>query len=301
MSQTTPSPSPAASPSTPPVAEPIEASPLPVLKNAEELRIEMIGREYDNFNQSSFHSDGLRNQIIQFYLILVGAAATAIVGIAQLQAGGATQPLWPFSVIAIFIGGVGILMLPIFVRLRRVVLECLTGTVLLKRYAERVINATGDTLFNAAMLWDAKSLPLDENYFTASFVLVLMVMVLSSVMIALGVFLRLFEVLLAGAQELYPAIWWSVAIGFGVLLLQVIGYRAWLWHEIRKFIRNDDLRAKWRALEIIDAKVNDPALWRPILEALTLLGVPTIIFFVYASSWLNGAELLRLLTMGLWK
>lgn len=212
----------------------VAPSSLDVRSN-ERLLADMLGREYDNFNQSSFHSDNLRNQIIQFYLILVGAAATAIVGIAQLQAGGtsavplANQVLWPFSAIAFFIGLIGIIMLPIFVRLRRVVLECLAGTVLIKRYVERNLGKTGDTLFGSAMLWDARSLPLDENYLTASFVLVFVVMLLSSVMVALGVFLHLYEGLLAQRAELYGAFAWSLFVGFAVLTVQVIAY-ACGWH-----------------------------------------------------------------------
>jgi hypothetical protein len=263
--------------------------------------MELLGREYDNFIQSSFHSDGLRNQIIQFYLVLVGAAATAIVGIAQLQAGSVAaseRALWPFSAIALFIGLIGVVMLPIFVRLRRVVLECLTGTVLLKRYAERAVGQAGDTLFRSAMLWDSKSLPLDENYFTASFVLVFVVMLLSSVMVALSVFLRLFEVLLARGAEGYPAAAWSLAAGLSLLTLQVIAYRVWLRYEIQKFIRNDDLRVKWRALGIT-TEIREPALERPIIEALVVLGLPTVYFVWHAINWLNAGEMWRLLTTGL--
>lgn len=312
----TPPPAPIASPEHPtPVpdapVEPPDLSTLFVgsaslqLRSNEPLVIEMLGREYDNFNQSSFHSDGLRNQIIQFYLIIVGAAATAIVGIAQLQAGNgnaaplANQALWPFSAVAFFIGLIGIVMLPIFVRLRRVVLECLAGTVLIKRYVERHAIKAGDTVFGSAMLWDARSLPLDENYFTASFVLVFVVMLLSSVMVALAVFLRLYEGLRAANQDAYAAAIWSFAILFTVLTLQVLSYRLWLWYEIRKFIRNDQLREKWAALHITTVPVRNPARWRPLFEALLVFAIPAVYFMWSADGWLPIAEMWRLVTNGL--
>ena len=103
MSETAPEPS------TPDPALPSVPPTLPAPAPDENLIKDMLGREYDNFNQSSFHSDGLRNQIIEFYLILVGAAATAIVGIAQLEAKNSPtstafgdRALWPFSAIALF-------------------------------------------------------------------------------------------------------------------------------------------------------------------------------------------------------
>lgn len=282
----------------------VPASPSDLRSN-ERLLTDMLGREYDNFNQSGFHSDNLRNQIIQFYLILVGAAATAIVGIAQLQSGGTSaapltnQALWPFSAIAFFIGLIGIIMLPIFVRLRRVVLECLAGTVLIKRFVERSLGRTADTLFGSAMLWDARSLPLDENYLTASFVLVFVVMLLSSVMVALGVFLHLYEGLLAEKSDVYGAFAWSLFVGSAVLTLQVIAYRLWLAYEINKFIKNDQLREKWAALEIKSVPVRSPAIVRPILEALVFFGLPTLYFFYSASIWLSFSEMWRLVTIGL--
>lgn len=281
------------------------ASPLP-LSPDKALAHDMLGREYDNFNQSSFHSDGLRNQIIEFYLILVGAAATAIVGIAQLEAKNSPtstafgdRALWPFSAIALFIGLIGIVMLPIFVRLRRVVLECLSGTVLIKRYAERLIVAPDDALFSSAMLWDANSLPLDESYFTASFVLVFLVMLLSSVMVGLSVFLRLYEELLAAGKDVYPAELWSLVFGLGLLTLQMVVYRIWLWNEIRNFIEHDRLREKWKALGLDSKRVKNPALVIPVLGAFLLPGVPALYLFVHATSWLDVGGMWQLLTMGI--
>lgn len=297
---------------TPPVPPSADPSPTASLQGNppdrapnEGLVMDMLGREYDNFNQSSFHSDGLRNQIIEFYLILVGAAATAIVGIAQLEAKNSPtstafgdRALWPFSAIALFIGLIGVLMLPIFVRLRRVVLECLAGTVLIKAYAEQNLVSAKDKLFASALLWDAHTLPLDESYFTASFVLVFVVMVLSSVMVGLSVFLRLYEQLLAQSQDVYPAELWSLVFGMGMLTLQVLVYRIWLWNEIRNFIQNDRLREKWRELGLT-TKIRRPALVIPLLGALLIFGLPTLYLYAHAIAWLDAGRMWQLLTMGI--
>lgn len=277
------------------------AAPLRDVREANELIRDFIKLEYDNFVQSGFHTDGLRNQIIQFYLILVGAAATAIVGLAQLQEGGqttgaaSTVSFWQFGGIAFFIGLIGIMMLPIFVRLRRVALECLAGTVLLKRYAARVIEKS-DTTFPNALLWDANSLPTDESYMTASFVLIFIFMTLSSSMVGLALFLALLERLVPANSSIIPAAWWSASVGIAILTLQVVVYRVWLWHEIRKFIRSDRLKHKWHALEIDpDHQLKAPALILPLVKAIVVVGGIALLVTIQALVLMPWNELVKLL------
>lgn len=294
-------------PPTPPLPNIPPSIPLPptapskVDREANELVRDLLKLEYDNFVQSGFHTDGLRNQIIQFYLILVGAAATAIVGLAQLQQGGqaagAANPVsfWQFGGIAFFIGLIGIMMLPIFVRLRRVALECLAGTVLIKKYSARVIEKS-DQLFAHALLWDAHSLPTDENYLTASFVLIFIFMTLSSSMIALALFLAFLERLVPLKLSIIPAAWWSASLGLALLTLQVIVYRVWLWFEIRNFIRSDQLSKKWHALDIgPEPKLQEPALTIPLVKALVVLGGITLLVTLQALVLLPWNELVKLL------
>lgn len=248
-----------------------------------ELRTKLIELEYEYLTQSSFHTDHLRNQFIQFYLLIVGVAATAIVGLAQMQAdaqqaGGASPvaPLWAFSGIAFFIGAVGLVMIPIFARLRRIVLECLQGTVLLKRYTEELVGQSGDELFASALLWDASSLPTDEYYLTASFLLVFVFMLLDSAMFTLGILLVLSESLSAPAVGLE-----SLAVGTGLLTLQVILYRCLVWREIRKARASDRLEEKWGELEI-GAEVSPPSLWSPVVQALLVGGTLTTLLALAA-------------------
>jgi len=130
-----------------------------------DLRLKFVELEYGYLTQSSFHTDELRNKFIEFYLLNVGAAGSVMLGLAQL---GTRVPHWVYASAAFFLGILGMVMLPIFARLRRVVLECLQGTALSKRYVEEVINAGEDKKFSSALLWDASTLPTDESYLTAS-------------------------------------------------------------------------------------------------------------------------------------
>ncbi len=62
------------------------ANPTDADDAVSDLRTKFVELEYRYLVDSSFHSDNLRNQIIQFYLLVADLAATAIVGLAQLSA-----------------------------------------------------------------------------------------------------------------------------------------------------------------------------------------------------------------------
>jgi hypothetical protein len=99
-------------------------------------------------------------------------------------------------------------------------------------------------------------------------------------------------------QDVYPAEVWSLVFGLGLLTLQMIVYRIWLWNEIRNFIRNDRLREKWKTLGV-DTKIRRPALVIPLLGALLFSGGPTLYLYVHAIAWLDAATMWQLLTMGI--
>jgi len=167
-------------------------------------------------------------------------------------------------------------MLPIFARLRRVVLECLQGTALLKRYVEKVVNAGEDKEFSSALLWDASTLPTDESYLTASFVLIFVLMFLSSAMLALSV------TLLMPAKLPVPGVWWSLAAWSAALTVQVMLYRWFLWRELTGAVENNKLRRKWGALDISQSEILQPKRDEPLLAALSLGGAATLIFMILA-------------------
>lgn len=250
-----------------------ETSTIPVWSeettSLNDLRSKFIEIEYSYLTQSSFHTDDLRNKFIEFYLVIVGAAGSVMLGLAQL---GTRVPHWVYASAAFFLGILGMVMLPIFARLRRVVLECLQGTALLKRYVEEVINAGEDKKFSSALLWDASTLPTDESYLTASFVLIFVLMFLSSAMLALGV------TLLMSAKLPVPGIWWSLAAWSAALTVQVMLYRWLLWRELTGAVENNKLRRKWAALDIKQNEILQPKRDKPLLAALLLGGAATLIF-----------------------
>jgi hypothetical protein len=237
----------------------------PSIDPVAELRTKFIALEYEYLSQSSFHTDDMRNKFIEFYLLIVGAAATAILGLAQLES--SAVPTWAFSVVAFLIGALGVVMLPVFARARRVVLECLQGTVLLKRYVEEVVSE--DQAFSHALLWDAHSLPTDERYGTASFLLVFLFMLLDSAMFMLATLLMLSERLPVPA-----AILWSLAIGACLLTAQIVFYRCFLWLQIRRAMKSDRLKDKWDKLGIdAGATIQEPALREPVIRAFLVGGI----------------------------
>ncbi|MFN8482455.1 MAG: hypothetical protein U0768_05235 [Anaerolineae bacterium] len=249
---------------------------------ASELRTKFIELEYRYLIESSFHSDDLRNQIIQFYLLVAGIAATAIVGLAQLASKPSTTPVgvpdfpvWSYSTLAFFVGLVGVALIPIFVRLRRVVIECLQGTVLLKGYVEQTLGAEGHAQFGAAMIWDTVSLPTDEHYATASFVLIFVVMLLDSAMFCLGL-------TLARPAWLSWEAWglWSLGVSILVLTAQVIIYRLLLYRELRRAMASDRLADKWAALELTPkaaTRLAPPRILRPIVTAALVGGAVVLL------------------------
>lgn len=185
--------------------------------------IELLGREYEYVTESSFHSDNLRNQYIQLYIILTGAALSGAIAVAQFDI---KVPPAILSLVAILIGLIGVLEVAIFVRLRAVVIECLQATVLLKEYALRNLPPDLREQLASAFLWDAETLPNPLNMLSASSLLVVLVIILDSTMF--------------GAAYLLPqagdskTIWIAVALILVSVVIQVFWYRWRLDTELAK-------------------------------------------------------------------
>lgn len=276
---------------------PLVADVAPAHVGDADLRTKLLELEYQYLTQSSFQTDTLRNQFVQFYLVIVGVAATALVGLAQvqakdgqMQAGLTLGSSWIYSLIALFIGALGVIMLQLFARLRRVVIECLQGMVLLKRYALDHLGVAPDSPLDSAMLWDAHSVPQDESFRSASFVLVLVFMLLDTSMFVLASMFWL-----VNRQPPLAALLWSLAFGAAMLTAQVIGYRLLLGHELRCAMKGNRLEEKWRTLisqEIVPqqsalpgpaAVLRQPALWQPAAVALLVGGIVVAILVLWAA------------------
>ncbi|MBI4674002.1 MAG: hypothetical protein HY741_20340 [Chloroflexi bacterium] len=245
---------------TAPASQPNAAPPV-------ELRDELIELEYNYLTQSSFRSDELRDRIFQFYLLIVSTAAAAILGLTQLAKpeqlpGAPFDPLtikWALALLAGLIGVIGVVMVPIFVRLRRVVIECLQGTVLLKRY---VLNVVNEKRFGDAFIWDDRTLPRDENYSSASFLLIFVFMLLDTVMLSLPFYLWLSDWL-----RPFAALLWTLVVFIPLVTLQVIVYRYMLGRELAAAIERNRFMVKWVRLGIEATPDLQPQIRKPLLQA----------------------------------
>ncbi len=233
-----------------------------------ELRDELIQLEYTYLMQSSFRSDELRDRIFQFYLLIVSTAAAVILGLTQMANNGPLPNVpfdpsavrWALVTLAALIGIIGVVMVPIFARLRRVVLECLQGTVLLKRY---VINVVNEKRFSDAFIWDDRTLPRDESFGSASFLLIFVFMLLDTVMLSLPVFL-----VLADWLRPFAALLWTLVFFIPVVTIQVMVYRFLLGRELERAIERNRFTVKWVRLGIDATPDLQPQLRKPLWQAL---------------------------------
>ena len=258
---------------TEPPAAASAARPEPLVA-PDALPAELLKLEYEYLTQSSFQTDTLRNQFVQFYLVLVGVAASAFVGLAGLgrapaggEVAGGVPGDWMFSLVAVFIGLVGLAMLPIFARLRRVVIECLQGTVLVKRYVARMLEEAQQRAYGAAFLWDDRSVPTDEAFGTASFVLIFVFMMVNCSMFVLAAILYLVDRLPVPA-----VVSWSVAIGLAALTFEAALYRWLLARELRSAVRRNRIEEKWLALGAT-GRPKEPQMREPIARVLVVGGL----------------------------
>ena len=234
-----------------------------------ELRDELIQLEYTYLTQSSFRSDELRDRIFQFYLVIVSTAAAVILGLTQMANNDSSPALpfdpltvrWAMVTLAFLIGAIGAVMIPIFARLRRVVMECLQGTVLLKRY---VLNLVNEKRFADAFIWDDRTLPRDENYGSASFLLIFVFMLLDTVMLCLPIFL-----FLADWLRPFAALLWTLVCFIPIVTIQVVWYRYVLGRELTGALERNRFTIKWVRLGIEATPDLKPDLRKPIRQAFS--------------------------------
>jgi hypothetical protein len=189
----------------------------------DDWNVKLLGHEFEYVAESSFHTDKLRDQYIQFYILLTSAVLSGAVAVGQLHV---EIPTVILSLIATLIGLVGVLEVFIFARLRAVVIECMQASVLLKQYAFRNLPPDQREQFELAFLWSNATLPNPLNMLSASSLLVVLVIVLDSAMF--------------GAAYLLPRsgngkdIAIAIALVMTSAALQVVGYRWRLSVELAK-------------------------------------------------------------------
>ncbi len=199
--------------------------------------------EYAYVTQSSFHTDKLRDRYIEFYILLTGAAFSGILGLAQ--SGKVAISPYVLGLISLFLAIVGVFEVLIFVRLRRVVIESLQASTLIKTYYIKHYSH-----LEPAFLWGTKTVPQRERLYTASFLLVLLVIFLDSAMFATSAYFFL--------ETRLGLVWlsWRLAVsvfvfGFALLL------QAWLYlWRINKELMRTGYKQK---LEQLRSSDSDPA------------------------------------------
>jgi hypothetical protein len=171
--------------------------------------LSLLEREYEYVTQSSFHTDELRDRFIQFYMLLAGIAFSIVIGLAQMENAN-PEPL-AFAVVGVVVFLVGAGLVLIFVRLRRIVWECLLASVLIKEYFRKHA-AHPDDLGNA-LFWDrATAPPQKEKWYSASSLLVLLIAILGSAMLGMALYFVLEQFQLLNEPFDHAAWLWSVAL-----------------------------------------------------------------------------------------
>lgn len=117
---------------------------------------DILAREYLYLKESSFHSDGLRDRFLQLYLVLAGTALSGAVALADKD-----RVLLP-EVLAGLTAGlalVGLMVLLMLVRLRRVAVECMQGMTLIKLCLTRPLSANQRERVEGAIPWGQETVP----------------------------------------------------------------------------------------------------------------------------------------------
>ena len=156
-----------------------------------------------------------------------------MLGLAQLD-NTTVHPL-VFALISFVLFLVGLILVFVFVRLRKIVIECLLASVLIKKYYKKY--ATNRNELTQALLWDRATVPSKERPTTASFLLVLMVIVLNSAMLGAVVFFALGGSNIepsGSASQMIPVLLMVVVV-FGLSsIVQSWLYITWVNREIRE-------------------------------------------------------------------
>ena len=190
----------------------------------------LLAREHDYLKESSFHSDSLRDRFIQLYLVLAGSALSGAVALA-----GSDRPLLP-EVLAVLTGSlalVGLMVLLMLVRLRRVAVECMQGMVLIKVAIGRDLDPAAKSRLADTLIWDDQSLPRPPGYRnslrTVHALSAGVVMLLAGLLAGAALF---FGVQAASGVPDGRALGWSAIVGLAAILAQYRLYIALLRREM---------------------------------------------------------------------
>jgi hypothetical protein len=202
--------------------------------------LDLLGYEYEYITQSSLHTDDLRDRFTQYYLILVGAAFTVMLGIAQLD-NTTVHPI-VFALISFVLFLVGLILVFIFARLRKIVVESMLASALIKEYYKtRVAPGAG---LQHALLWDGASVPEKEKLTTASFLLVLMVIILNSAMLGAAVFFLL------GGSNLKPGESIFVVIAVSMIVVAVFALSCMVQSGLYMMKVNREIMRVWERFTV---------------------------------------------------
>ncbi|HSN75561.1 MAG TPA: hypothetical protein VL334_10840 [Anaerolineae bacterium] len=150
----------------------------------QDIDLRLLEMEYEYVTNSSFHTDDLRDKFIQYYLIIVSVALTLIIGLIE----NTRVDVAIFAVISLVLFAIGLVLMFILVRLRRIVWECIAATSLIKEYYKK--HATHAQDLEHALLWDEGSMP-SEKWHSVTSLLALLVAILDSTMLGSALFLMI--------------------------------------------------------------------------------------------------------------
>jgi hypothetical protein len=150
----------------------------------QDIDLRLLEMEYEYVTNSSFHTDDLRDKFIQYYLIIVSVALTLIIGLIE----NTRVDVAIFAVISLVLFAIGLVLMFVLIRLRRIVWECIAATSLIKEYYKKHASHAKD--LKHALLWDKGSMP-SEKWHSVTSLLALLVAMLDSTMLGSALFLML--------------------------------------------------------------------------------------------------------------
>lgn len=157
-----------------------DSSPHP--PGVDDIDLRLLALEHEYVASSSFHTDDLRDKFIQYYLIIVGVAFTLMIGLIE----NTRVDVAIFAIISSVLFLIGLVLMLVLVRLRRIVWECIAATTLIKEYYKK--HAVHAPDLSNALLWDEGSMP-SERWHSATSLLALLVAILDSTMLGSALFL----------------------------------------------------------------------------------------------------------------
>lgn len=142
---------------------------------------EILKLEFEYARETAYQAQNDRTVIVNLYLLLVGGVGSLLLAASSLSPG--TLDIPPRSLVLLFavLGLLGALTLFKLIRLRQAWYESVRAMNTLKAY---YLNAFPD--LNAAFLWKAGTIPTPGKAWSITFILSLMVILLSSISFAIA-------------------------------------------------------------------------------------------------------------------